>query len=186
MTSLSAIQAQCKQVDQEIKARQEEFGIGLYELLEDYDNNGLEGDAVSPATFLSCFTEQWGQVREDIDAHAQKQQGQNATKKKRRRWSKADQTDFHGDIFVEQWILQRKQRFGVESFDTAFEVLGTAAGSITISTLSPQERKLNALVQDAVEDVLQLERLKESYARDVQVTVHDSGVFLSLCGVSCC
>jgi hypothetical protein len=184
MPSLSDIQAKCRHVDQEIKARQEEFGIDLYELLEDYDKNDLEGTTVSSsAAFLSSFMEEWGQVSEEIDAYAQKNQGK--TRKKKRRWSKADR-ESHGDIFVDQWILQRKQRFGVECFDTAFEVLGTAAGNSAGSTLSPEERKVNALVQEAVEDVLQLERLKESYARDVQVTVHDSGLFLSLCGVACC
>jgi hypothetical protein len=163
MSSLSDIQAKCKQVDQEIKSRQEEFGIDLYELLEDNDNNDL-GTTVAPsATFLSSFMEEWGRVSEEIDAYAQKNQGKS--RKKKRRWSKADRVDSH---------------------DTAFEVLGTAAGNSAGSTLSPEERRVNVLVQEAVEDVLQLERLKESYARDVQVTVHGSGLFLSLCGVACC
>ena len=167
MTSLSAIQAKCAQVDLEIKSRQEEFGVDLYDLLEEYDQVDLEGNTVSAAAFLASFMHQWLQVREEIESYAQKQQGDNnSTRKKKRRWSKASREDSHGEIFVDQWILQRKQQFGVDCFDTAFEVLGTSAGGSSVSTMTPHERKVNTLVQDAVEDVLQLERLKESYARE--------------------
>ena len=146
MTSLRAVQAKCAQADLEIKARQEEYGIDLYDLLENQERNGAFGRGIIlPDTFTANIKEQWYQVNDDIAKYLKKQD-----KKKNRRKSKTG-TGTGGyaavSVAVDQWILQRKQKFGVDTFDMAFEVLGTSANnSKAVSTLSPQEKELHGLV----------------------------------------
>ena len=181
MTSLRAVQAKCAQADLEIKARQEEYGIDLYDLLEDQEKNGAFGKGiVLPDTFTAEIKDQWYLAQEDIAKYLKKQD------KKKIRKSKTGYTAV--SVAVDQWVLQRKQKFGVDTFDMAFEVLGTSASnSRIISTLSQEEKALHSVVQEAVQDVLLLERMKDSYLTEVQVTNEGGGLIPFFCGaVMCC
>lgn len=182
MTSLRAVQAKCTQADLEIKARQEEYGIDLYDLLEDQEKNGAFGKGiVLPDTFTAEIKEQWYLAQEDIAKYLKKQD-----KKKRRKSKSGGYTAV--SVAVDQWVLQRKQKFGVDTFDMAFEVLGTSASnSRIVSTLSPEEKALHGVVQEAVQDVLLLERMKDSYLAEVQITNEGGGLIPFFCGaVMCC
>ena len=188
-TSLRAVQAKCSQADLEIKARQEEYGIDLYDMIQDHENNAFGKGIVLPGTFTADIKEQWFQANHDIEKYIEKQD-----KKALKKSSKENKKQRAGgaytaiSVMLDQWVLQRKQKFGVDTFDTAFEILGTTAGnSKVISTLSPQEKELHALVQEAVQDVLLLERLKDSYLQEIQVTNEGSGLIPYFCGaVMCC
>ncbi|CAB9505058.1 expressed unknown protein [Seminavis robusta] len=214
MSPTADIKQRCWDVDQEIRARQEEFGLDLYYILEEYEKSELP---MEPDTALASFHKQWLAVKEEIETYTELQQIQqqlgdssdnnnnnaksSSSSKKKKKWrgrgrGKVGREPSHGDnaIFA-TWLRQRKRLFGVQCFDTAFEVLGTSAaastsfGETAVSTSSPQERVVSGLVQEAVQDVLLLERLKESFVREAEeiATQEQGGEDVpTFCGMVCC
>lgn len=195
MTSLAAIQEKCSQVDLEIKSRQSEFGEDFFNLLQRHyeEASSEKEDLTSPdLAFLSSIKEQWNQASEEMEQYIEKHNQRAGKSNKNNKSNKKKKGGYMNmaspSAIVDQWILQRKQKFGVDCFDTAFEVLGTGSngnGGIAVSTLSPQEKEIHKLIQDAVADVVLLERMKDSYLQELQVT-HEGGLIPFFCGAAMC
>ena len=141
----------CSQVDSEIKARQEKFGVDLYELLDDNDF-GID-ESLSSKSFLHNLQIQFRQANDDILKYRRRMPERNKRRRRLRVGSINNQ-------IADQYVVQRKRRFGVESFDLVFDVLGTTSKD-SISFLSKLEQKIHVIIKKAVNDVLDLERKKE-------------------------
>ena len=86
---------------------------------------------------------------------------------------------------ADQWVLQRKQKFGVDSFDVVYDVLGTTSRG-SLSWLSKKEKKIHGLINKAVKDVLELERRKESLVNDEEEELSIPPSDNLLCGALVC
>lgn len=164
----------CSELDAEIKARQQRFGVELYNLLEEQDMGN--DDSISPSSSLYQIKEHWVQVNEEIVRYHRKLPDKN----KRRRRLRVGSIN---SAMTGQFQLQRKQKFGVQCFDIVFDMLGTQ-GRGSLSLLSKNEKKVHALIQKAVKDVLVLERSKEEMVDEDETPVETNDNIL--CGALVC
>lgn len=148
----------CSQLDVEIEARQQQFGVELYDLMEELDFR--MDNFPNTSASLKPLQIHWEQVNDDILKYNRRKPENNKRRRKLRVGSITSAA-------CNQWGLQRKQKFGVECFDIVFDVLGTSHNSPgTNSLLSKEERKIHALINKAVQAVLELERNKETIVNE--------------------
>jgi hypothetical protein len=167
---------QCSHVDLDIQARQKQFGVDLYHLLE---QQAIESDPIfSSNSSLFQIQELYAQVHDEITTYHDKLPDKN----KRRRRLRVGSIS---NAMTDQWELQRKQKFGLACFDIVFDMLGTSSQG-SLSLLSKEEKRVHELIQKAVQDVLELERVKEAMIHEDETPVEAMDDNNMLCGALVC
>ena len=165
----SRLLERCSELDVAIKARQQKFGVELYDILAELD---MDDDSIPPSSFLHQINDHWMQVNDEILKYHRNVPDKNKRRRKLRVGSISS-------AMTGQWLLQRKQKFGVACFDTVFDMLGTT-GHDGVSLLSKNEKKVFDLIQRTVQDVLELERAKETAVNEEEL--HMEPQHHSFCG----